>query len=164
MSGDIAMIVGKERRIKIIDRKKNIFKLAQGEYIAPEKLENVYSTAHPLFSGIYIFGDSLKNCIVAVVSIEGKAMQRFAAEFGFAEESVEALAQNPAVQKKVIELLDEQAKKAKLNALERVKAVHIETVPFGELKLLTEAFKLKRVDVREHYKVVFEKMYAKLGQ
>mmetsp|Transcript_17807 Transcript_17807/g.12758 ORF Transcript_17807/g.12758 Transcript_17807/m.12758 type:complete len:151 (-) Transcript_17807:402-854(-) len=41
-SGDIALVLP-NGAVKIIDRVKNIFKLAQGEYISPEKIENIYT-------------------------------------------------------------------------------------------------------------------------
>ncbi len=56
-SGDIG-VFRKDLSLKIIDRKKNIFKLQQGEYLAPEKIENVYKRASGI-DDIFIHGDSL---------------------------------------------------------------------------------------------------------
>jgi long-chain acyl-CoA synthetase len=43
--------------MSIIDRKKNIFKLQQGEYVAAEKVENTYLKGDKL-AELYIHGES----------------------------------------------------------------------------------------------------------
>ena len=64
-TGDVALVYP-NGSIRIIDRSKNIFKLSQGEYIAPEKIENIFVLSH--FVGqSFVYGDSLKNNVVAVV-------------------------------------------------------------------------------------------------
>jgi long-chain acyl-CoA synthetase len=56
-TGDIGMFLP-SGALKIIDRKKNIFKLSQGEYIAPDKIENKIAQSG-LVQQIFVYGDSL---------------------------------------------------------------------------------------------------------
>jgi long-chain acyl-CoA synthetase len=52
--------------LSIIDRKKNMFKLSQGEYIAAENVESVYSKSS-IVSQFFVYGNSYKNCVLGVV-------------------------------------------------------------------------------------------------
>ncbi len=57
-SGDIGLFTV-DGNVKIVDRKKNIFKLSQGEYIAAEKIENAYLKS-PFVEQVFLYGDSLQ--------------------------------------------------------------------------------------------------------
>lgn len=56
--------------LKIIDRKKHIFKLAQGEYIAPEKIENIYLRSEAV-AQVFVHGESLQVCPSEVRTVAG---------------------------------------------------------------------------------------------
>ena len=75
-SGDIGMLV-EGNALRIIDRKKNVFKLSQGEYIAPENLERVYVNC-PLVQQIFVHGDSLQNHIVAIIVPDQEVVMQLA--------------------------------------------------------------------------------------
>lgn len=60
-TGDVAVLLP-TGALKLVDRRKNIFKLAQGEYVAPEKIEMVYAQSN-LVSQIFVFGYSTKVTI-----------------------------------------------------------------------------------------------------
>ncbi|PRQ23430.1 putative long-chain-fatty-acid--CoA ligase [Rosa chinensis] len=67
--------------MKVIDRKKEILKLSQGEYVAVESIESKYLQC-PLVTSIWVYGNGFESFLVAVV-VPGRkvsALEDWAAE------------------------------------------------------------------------------------
>ena len=79
-SGDVAMVLD-TGALKIFDRAKNVFKLSQGEYLAPEKLENVYIQSEWV-AQIWIHGDSLHDYILAFITLDPDRIEKYTAQTG----------------------------------------------------------------------------------
>lgn len=59
----------------MVDRCKNIFKLAQGEYVAPEKLELLYQQS-TLINQIFVDGDAHSTFPIALVVPEVDSLRK----------------------------------------------------------------------------------------
>lgn len=59
-----------------------IFKLSQGEYIAPERVENAYKTS-PLLSQLFVYGSSTESYLLGVAVPEEAEFMSAAQEAGF---------------------------------------------------------------------------------
>ncbi|KAF7729314.1 hypothetical protein EC973_004570 [Apophysomyces ossiformis] len=165
-TGDVGM-VNERGAIVIIDRKKNIFKLAQGEYIAPEKIENVYAK-DSVVAQIYIHGDSLQSQLVAIVVPDPEVLPGLVAAklpaIAAKKLSFQELCRHPEVNKLVLDQLSRVGKKAQLRGFEFAKAIYLETEPFSiENDLLTPTFKVKRPQAKKHYEAQIEEMYNVLN-
>lgn len=142
-TGDICSI-DELGRFKIIDRRKNVLKLAQGEYISPERIENVYLGNLPWLAQGYVHGDSSRAQLVGIFGIQPDLFA------GFLEKSVgikveatdlkglEAAAHEKKVQVAVLKAMRKTGQKAKFNNWEHVRALRLRLEPFSiENELLT---------------------------
>ena len=158
-SGDIGTILP-NGALKIIDRRKNIFKLSIGEYIAPDKLQEIYKTVRGV-SDIYVHGDSLKSVLVGIVFSEKPAMMSIAQELGI-NGTYEELCQNADINKWFVEQLNAKQKESGLKGFERLAKIQIISKSFEESALLTTTFKVKRHEAAQYYKTTIDTLY--IGQ
>ena len=121
----------------------SIFKLAQGEYIAPEKIEIVYGK-HEIVAQSFVYGDSLQSTLVAIVVPDEQPFVAWAHANGFAGKSIAELVADDKVCKAVQKLLDGHGRENGLKGFENVKAVYLTTELFSvENDCMTPTFKMK---------------------
>ncbi|GAA6222629.1 long-chain-fatty-acid--CoA ligase 1-like isoform X1 [Lates japonicus] len=148
--------------LKIVDRKKHIFKLAQGEYIAPEKIENVYIRSDAV-AQVFVHGDSLQACLVAVVVPDPDFLSGWTKRTLGLEGSYQELCGREEVKAAILEDMLRLGKDGGLKSFEQVKAIYIHTELFSiENGLLTPTMKAKRNELRQHFKPQIEELYAEI--
>ncbi|XP_029364143.1 long-chain-fatty-acid--CoA ligase 1a isoform X1 [Echeneis naucrates] len=147
--------------LKIIDRKKHIFKLAQGEYIAPEKIEIVYNCSDPV-AQIFVHGDSLQACLVGIVVADPDFLPIWAKKKGI-EGSYSELCKSKEVKNAILEDILTLGKEAGLKSFEQVKDIALHSEMFSvQNGLLTPTLKVKRAELRNHFREQIDELYAKI--
>ncbi|BBZ48435.1 carboxylic acid reductase [Mycobacterium heidelbergense] len=140
-TGDVVAEVGPDRLV-YVDRRNNVLKLAQGEFVTVAKLEAVFGNS-PLVRQIYIYGNSAHPYLLAVVVPTDENASKRA----------------------IAESLQRVAKEAGLQSYEVPRDFLIETTPFTlENGLLTGIRKLAWPKLRQHYGERLERLYAELSR
>lgn len=137
-------------RLAYVDRRNNVLKLSQGEFVAVARLEAVFAAA-ALVRQVFVYGNSERPYLLAVVVPTDDALRRFA---GDSDGLKAALADS----------LRQTARLAELQSYEVPVDFLVESEPFTEDNgLLSGVGKLLRPKLKERYAHDLERRYAELA-
>lgn len=167
-TGDVAKFDSKGR-VYIIDRVKNFFKLAQGEYVTPEKIENAYLSSNPILTQLFCHGDSLKHFLIGIAGIDPAMAKTFLVET--CKVDVSSLEHEKDVVEKINEkqnkqiLLDyltqQTGKEFKLQGFEKLHNIYFEIEPLRlDRNVVTPTLKLKRPVASKFFAEPINNLYA----
>jgi fatty acid CoA ligase FadD9 len=138
-TGDIVEDRG-EGRIAWVDRRANALKLAQGEFVAISRLEELFTAGSPFIRQVYLYGTSLWSYLLAVIVPQGTA------DKGLLRREIDRIAAREG-----------------LRSYEVPRDFLVETEPFTrESGLLTESRKPSRPGLRVRYRERLDQLHAEI--
>ncbi|KAA9157338.1 carboxylic acid reductase [Amycolatopsis acidicola] len=148
-TGDIMALTGPGRLV-YVDRRNNVQKLSQGEFVTLSKVESVF-TANPLIRQIYAYGSGDRPYLLAVIVPAESAVRQ---------------AGSPSELKTMLaDALQRTAREAGLESYEIPRDFLVETEPFTMANgLLSDIRKLLRPRLRERYGERLEELYTELSR
>jgi len=159
-TGDIGEF-DKNGHLNIIDRKKNLVKTLNGEYIALEKLESVYRAA-TVVANICVYADQQRTKPIAIIVPAEPALKKLAERIGVQGNGIEDLVHNEKIQDAVLKELQQAGRSGGLSGIEIVEGVVLSDEEWTpQNNLVTSAQKLQRKKILEKYKKEVDAAYAK---
>ncbi|HPX59730.1 MAG TPA: long-chain fatty acid--CoA ligase [Bacteroidales bacterium] len=154
-TGDMGELT-KDGFLRITDRKKDIFKLSSGEYIAPQLLENKFKES-PFIENMFIIGENQKF-VSAIISPNFNYLHFWGSKYKLHYRDNDELVENPKIiqrLKKEIDAINQTL--ASHEQIKRFRLVHEEWSPTtGEL---SPTFKLKRETMKKKYQTLINEIY-----
>ena len=162
-SGDIAQIIPEHgNALRIVDRVKNIFKLQQGEYVSPEKIENLYEKCKYI-EQIFIYGNSLKNYLVCIVHPNNNDIIKYFKSKGINDidkNNWKEYLEDKDLKEEIIKEIDSFGRKIGLKGFEIPKKVHLFKDEFSvENQIITPTMKIKRHIAKNIFEKEINDMY-----
>jgi fatty acid CoA ligase FadD9 len=147
-TGDVMAEIEPDRLV-YVDRRNNVLKLAQGEFVAVTNLESVYGGAS-LVRQIFLYGNSERPSLLAVIVPTPEAL----AEYG----------NSTALKAAIHQSLQQSAAAAQLQSYEVPVDFILETKPFtDENGLLSGVGKQLRPRLKERYGDQLEQLYNEIA-
>ena len=156
-TGDIGELVG-GRYLKITDRKKDIFKLSAGKYVAPQVIENMLRGSEYI-EQVMVIGENEKQA-AAIISPNFNTLHYWALKYHLHYRDNNELVSLPQVHDKMRKVLDEYNRNlAPHEQIKQFRVVVDEWTPNNGL--LSPTLKLRRGPLMEKYKDVVADIYGR---
>jgi fatty acid CoA ligase FadD9 len=148
-TGDVMAEIA-PNQVAYVDRRNNVLKLAQGEFVAVAHLEAAFAGA-ALVRQVFVYGNSERPYVLAVIVPTADALQKFAGD-------------DAGLKAALRESLRETARTAELQSYELPVDFLVESEPFStDNGLLSGVGKVLRPKLKEHYGERLEQLYADLA-
>ncbi|KAI5955718.1 hypothetical protein KGF54_001220 [Candida jiufengensis] len=161
-TGDVGYINPNDGyRLSIIDRAKNFYKLSQGEYVSPEKIETVYLSQFPYIQQLFVHGDSNNNFLVAIVGLDPNIQEYISQKLG------ENINQDEAIlkfinsnKKQFLKDMNDSIAKVGLQGFEKIQNLKVYFEPLTiDRNVITPTLKIKRPIAATFFKDDIDEMY-----
>lgn len=154
-TGDIGRLVD-GKYLQITDRKKEIFKLSLGKYVAPQVIENLLKES-PYIQNCFVIGENQKFAS-AIIIPDFEHLHHWAKENGLGELDNHQLAADPKAVTFLHSIVEQtNSKLAPHEHIKRERIVCDEWTPSNGL--LSQTLKLKRAKLTSRYSGIISEIY-----